>query len=60
MSPIVGDLIRGGVGLVVEVVQIIRERRAGKRRRAPEILDRELEATKAKERAHAARRRGRP
>lgn len=55
MKPIVGDLLRGGVSLVVDLVQIIRERRAKKRRRASEILPEELEATKARERAHAAR-----
>lgn len=62
MKPLILDLLKGGAGLVVEIVGRIRDRRAGRKakRRAKDILDDyQWRSTAASQRAHeAARKRG--
>ncbi len=61
MKPWIGELVKGGIIALVEGVKAIRARRAGKRRRAGDVLEDhgDLEATAARDRAHEALERGR-
>lgn len=68
MSPLVAELLKAGVIAIAEIVKAAIERRKAKadtsqgdKRSASDILEEhgELEASAAKERAHAARKRAR-